>query len=499
MARFKHDAQLVAFPHGLFDEIIQALLDTVEDLPFTGDGRLRVGNGALGAVRLVEGGHLAAGSLYRIEVPRPRGEGVPEGAPAVVEVTGVSWDRTERVSCDVTVTVDEHRVTGHVEARMAKRGLQNVRITGDYQGPGPLRRLQRAKWDAEVRVADWWGRAPVARQAAPQLSARLRHPLADVTVRVTRGKAGRRRGRRKTTITVGARGRGPVRPVAAAGLLFGRHRIRRALTEALAKAEAAWNEAVPGVAERELGDRLVLRHQVKAEAVSRGWAGRYVAALHEAIGALRFEDGRLVVEGAEPSADVRLVEGEHAEPGARYSITSGEDGDIAVSVVSWDPDGWSRVAFGNGANEGWAELRSVRNPTLVRAAATGRTPGEWAGITRVEYEAGADLERWWEGGADAPFTASAVHGLGKVALTVGRVPAGKGRWTVNVALAVEGLSWGRRPVAIALLLGGGFLAKSFQESVEQAARDWNEAVSQDPDQAAALTVRALLERGAAED
>ncbi|MFF5259863.1 hypothetical protein ACFY4C_13020 [Actinomadura viridis] len=221
---------------------------------------------------------------------------------------------------------------------------------------------------------------------------RLRHPLADATVRVTRGKAGRRGGRRKNTITLGVRGRGPVRPVAAAGLLFGRHRVRRALLEALGKAEAAWNEAVPGVAERELTDRLVLRHQVKAEAVSRGWAGRYVAALHEAVGALRFEDGRLVVEGTEPSADVHLVEGEHAEPGARYRIT-GEDGEVALSIVSRDPDDRTCVEFTRGGATGWAELHSVRNPALVRAAATGRTPGEWADLTHVECEAGADLER----------------------------------------------------------------------------------------------------------
>ena len=196
-------------------------------------------------------------------------------------------------------------------------------------------------------------------------------------------------------------------PVITKAVIFDRSVRMPASRAACRLAPTAWNAAVPGMAERGLQDPVILRHQLEVEPVSREWAEKYVAALHRRVGELRFDDGRL----ADASADVRLLEGEHIRPGARYRVVpenyvsrppelTEEEWErfgprhrkpLEASVAAWNSDGPSRIELSvpEDGQTGWAELDSAQKPALVRAAYTGGL----GAFSRLNATGEGDLER----------------------------------------------------------------------------------------------------------
>ncbi|MFB4313884.1 hypothetical protein [Actinomadura sp. 21ATH] len=497
MARFRFRTRLAALPRPLPDEIVQAVLDAAEGMTFDDGGELRLGDGTLGAARLISGRHLAAGARYRI--------GLDAGETRTVDITVAGWDRTGRTALDVLVTAGGHTFTARLKADLRGEGLDVLRIDGSYRGPAFPRFLQRATVTAEMRLADRPAGGP-ARSRTPRLAVRVRHPFAEAAVAVAQGGSGR--GRRPHTVTVGLRGRTAARPIAAVGLLVVRRRVRRVLGQALATAGTHWNEAVTAMAARGLQERLVLRHQVTVAAVPREAFGEYVRALHEAVEALRFRDG-LLRSGDGPALDVRLLEGRHIEAGARYRVLPAhQDEDdappsdpLTVDVLSWDPAGGTRAAFrtAQDTTTGWAELRSARDPVLLHGRLVHES-GSSPVLTRVTCEARADLEAWWRrstrsAGDPAPITATAVHALGRATVTLTARPALGGRWKVAVSATVEGLSWGGPLVAVAALFTGHLLENALRKSAGEVAEELNRALPRlrtDPRKAAEATLDALL-------
>ncbi|MFI0355815.1 hypothetical protein [Actinomadura sp. 9N407] len=506
MARFKRSAELAVVPRSLFDEVTRDLLNALEGLRFSRDGLL-IGDGVLGDIHLVEGEHLAPGACYTIELPPAESADgrKKSGKAGTVDVELLPQDKTNERRVHITVTIAGHLATMTVRLRTEGQRLHSVRVEGSYQGPGPLRGLQRASWEGEARLQDWWSLPAGGSRRPPPFTLTVRHPLAFASVRLTRGEAGGRK-RWKTRTTVDVRGRRLLRPFAAAGLLFTRPRIRRAFAEAIDTAVSTWNDAVPDVTgreRRERQERLTFRHQVTVTGVTRQWAEDFATALHEEIAGLRFKDARLVDE-AEPSADVRLVRGEHIESGAQYRIavpaeTEEPQEPVQVDVVSWEPAGLTRVEFTvpEESYQGWGELCSTRGSAALRASVTKRETGSWEALTRFTCEGEGDLDRWWDAADKAPaLTATAAHPLARAVLTVTGAPARRDRWTVEVTATVEGLDWARPLVAAAGLLAAGHMEKSFRQAVEETAEEWNRFHAQpsghDPRQAAAVATRALL-------
>lgn len=431
MARFQNSLALVPFPRSLVDDVAHALLDVLEKASPDDDGA-DAGADVPGSVRLVEGEHLTAGARYRIvldETEETDGENID------ADLKVVSWNRAGESQVEIKADVEGHVVNVRADLRMAGRRLHTLRVEGDYRGAGPLRMLQRATWEAEVCCEDWW--ASLGPRTAPPISLRVKHPIASAAFLVGRGEDDD--GRWSVRSTLRLRGRWIARPLAAVGLLFMRSRIRRILANGFDRTETAWNSAVPGMVERGLQERVTVQHQVEVKSVSREWVEDYVAALHRHIGELRVENGRLT----DTSADIRLLEGEHIRPGARYRVAleanneapqhnetaqhdetaqqdetthneaahpngTAQDDEAAqhtkterkrrsealdVSVTAWGPDGLSRIEFSGPENAyaGWAELDSAEKPALLRAA----FDGEIEEITRLKVTAEGDLERWW--------------------------------------------------------------------------------------------------------
>ncbi|URM98174.1 hypothetical protein LUW76_29525 [Actinomadura madurae] len=457
MARYRYDAKVEAFPRDLLDEVVAALLDAVEGAPVTESG-FAFGEDVHDEVRLVEGRHVATGARYRIAVDR--GEG---------EVSVVAWNRAGESRIDVTGDFGGHIVRLCVELRMSGRRLQTVRVSGDYQGPKPFRMVRRAKWECEMQAEEWW--AVLGSKTAP-LSVRVAHPFAFADLRIARGKDKGGRWAVRTTARFG--GRSLLRPLAWVGLAVMRRRVRRMLDEGFGNAVSAWNTEVPGMAKRGLRERLGFEHRVTLTAVSREWAEAYVAALHQAVGELRFKKGRLVTS-SEAAFGVRLLKGAHIGPGARYRIAPVPEDEIEpldVDVVAWDRAGANRIEFSTPGDvqTGWVEIDSARKPTVVRAALA----GEVEGFTQAECEGELDLGRWWTDADEGPaLTANAANPLGEAALTVKRTPAVNGRWTVTIAATVEGRAWTRRLIAVAGLFGAASMNRSLQETADAAALKWD--------------------------
>jgi hypothetical protein len=481
MARYQRDARLEPFPRGLLDEVVRALMNVAEEAPVTGAG-LEFEGDVLDDLRLVEGRHLAAGARYRIAFEEISGD-----------LSVAAWDKAGETRIDVTTGSEGHTANLHVDLRMSGQRFHGLRITGDYQGPKPFRWLRRARWECEVRAEEWW--SLLGPKTSP-LSLRVEHPLAFAELRVARGKDEGGRWSVATTARFG--GRSILRPVAAVALAVLRRRLRRMLDERIGKAVSTWNAEVPGMVEHGLRERLDFEHQVTLKAVSREWAEAYTTALHRAIEGAPFEKGGLI-RSSEGAVSVRLLEGEHIGPGARYRIAPiPEDGvePLDVNVVAWDLDGPNRVEFSSpeGAQTGWVAIDSGREPTIARAALAG-TLGDF---TQASCEGEMDLERWWAS-EDPALTVTADSPLGEAGLTITRTPEGAGTWTVNVAATAEGRAWTRQLVAVAGLVAAVPLSRSFEEKADAAASSWSglmgggEEIS--PQDAADATVRALLDHG----
>jgi hypothetical protein len=481
MARYQRDAQLEPFPRDLLDEIVRALMNVAEQAPVTEAG-FAFEEEVFDDLRLVEGRHLAAGARYRITADEVTGDlSVP------------AWNKAGETRIDVTAGPEGHTVDLHVDLRMSGRRFHGIRITGGYQGPKPFRWLRRAKWECEVRAEEWW--SLLGPKASP-LSLRVKHPLAVVDLRVSRGKDESGRWSVGTTARFG--GRSIVRPLAAVALAVMRRRIRRMLDEWIDKAVSTWNANVPVMVEHGLRERLDFEHQVTLKAVSREWADAYTTAIHRAIEGASLEEGGLI-RSSEGVVSVRLLKGEHIGPGARYRIEPIPEDSVEpldVNVVAWELDGPNRVEFNtpDDAQTGWVEIDSARKPTVVRAALAGAIEG----FTQARCEAEMNLERWWAS-EDPALTATADSPLGEAGLTIRRTPAGTGEWTVNIAATAEGRAWARQLVAVAGLLAAVPMNRSFEEKADAAASHWHDLVGGgdeiSPKDAADTTLRALLDHG----
>jgi hypothetical protein len=249
------------------------------------------------------------------------------------------------------------------------------------------------------------------------------------------------------------------------------------------------------------------RHTISISAVSFGWFGDFVAAFHDGVENLRFDEGRLVSD-TPGTEEIRLVEGRHVGPGARYQLGNGDEPAPELVVRSWDrtmetcADVVSRDD--NGELACTLKLRSVATPRAAEIAGTYRGGAGRRGLRQGSWSAQVDLEQWWEqadgrrrGDSAAPLTATFTHRYALGRLSVTPQPADEGNWRVTVNLRARGRSWLRPLVAVVLLLGlRRSLSHGFRKALDEMAADWNDDVTdmlrEDPRQAAAAALESFL-------
>ncbi|MFI8436040.1 hypothetical protein ACIGJO_20255 [Streptomyces sp. NPDC079020] len=256
----------------------------------------------------------------------------------------------------------------------------------------------------------------------------------------------------------------------------------------------------------------VLRHSVTVTAVESGRFREVVELLVDFAESTRARGGEIRLADGQPVPDVRLVKGRHLRPGARYEYTDAGTSDrMAVIVREWRPRRSIAVEQVLVSEELTARvtlrLSSPDHLRLVEATARVRGPEGSGALHRGTGRARFDPDAWWaaaglEPGAPpvarAPATARLKHRLGEARLHLRPRRADGGRWQVDVAATVRG-RWLLRPVAaLALMVAGRPLRRSFRSAVDRAAEGWNRALDEllafDPDELRAELARQATER-----
>ncbi|MEW2522237.1 hypothetical protein [Actinacidiphila alni] len=236
----------------------------------------------------------------------------------------------------------------------------------------------------------------------------------------------------------------------------------------------------------------VLRHSVSVVALS-------VERLHEVTGLVldlaessRSRGEEVLLEDGRPVEGLRLVEGRHLRPGARYELVDDAAGDrVVVLVREWrrrsaivlettltsdDMTLTLRAAL---------RLRAPDRPRLVEAEGWVRGAEGTGRLRRGSGKGRFDPAAWWGAAGPAtkaprttraPATVRLKHLLGEAVLQLRPEAGAEGRWQVDVTARLRG-RWLLRPVvALALATTGSLLRRNFRTSVDDAAAAWNEAV-----------------------
>ncbi|MFR9722800.1 hypothetical protein ACL02R_05415 [Streptomyces sp. MS19] len=243
----------------------------------------------------------------------------------------------------------------------------------------------------------------------------------------------------------------------------------------------------------------LLRHTIDLAPVARGQVEDAFRVLHDVIESLRVEDARLVTEDGRPVPDVVLRSGEHARPGAQYSVPgpvqegTGPPAD-RLTVLEWDRSTATAVRYEaerhDPPSRGSAELRlrSAERPVNVRFVLRGELTRPDGGRRRMRWfalRAELDFDRWWEAagghfgsgaGAGArarpALTVLLRHPLLQATTVVVPGPGRDGGWRLDIATTVRGRRLGRLVAAVPLRVTRRLMHRAVGEALQRMADDW---------------------------
>lgn len=207
-------------------------------------------------------------------------------------------------------------------------------------------------------------------------------------------------------------------------------------------------------------------------APSREWADAVLDAVVAEIEAARFDDERRLAEPSLAAADLRLTEGTHLMPGARYRV--GPDGP-EITVDEWSPQ--ARIGFTVADERPDASVSAaveVLPGTRSRSAAGSgllQLTGPFPRLRCLRWDGHVDLDRWWAG--EPAVEATLEHRWAKATLTAQAQRSRGDRWTVHCDARGRGRSWGRLMVAVALVIWHAALVREFRKALDEAARGWD--------------------------
>ncbi|MFD1661292.1 hypothetical protein ACFSL4_24565 [Streptomyces caeni] len=231
MVRISHSVVVESVPRLWFEQALRVLHGVARETRAEG-GRVLLPDGrAVPDVRLAEGCHLSPGAVYELEDEQEH-----------VRLTVRQWGSAPALRL-------EHALAGRGVIVVLEASLRDVdrpvqtEISGSVQVHGRWQSLRRANGGARVDLRSWWKAATGRRPAGAPFEARVRHRLARATLRATPRPHGD--GRWEVRLVLSLRGRSLLRPVAAAGLLLRRRRLRQVFAEAVEETARQWNRTVP--------------------------------------------------------------------------------------------------------------------------------------------------------------------------------------------------------------------------------------------------------------
>jgi len=234
-----------------------------------------------------------------------------------------------------------------------------------------------------------------------------------------------------------------------------------------------------------------LHHDVTMAAPSREWADQVLDAVVAEIEAARFDDTHHLDEPDLAAADIRLTDGTHLMPGARYRV--GADGAeitvdecrplerIAFTVADERPDAVVSAAV---------EVLPGSRSRTATASGLVQLTGPFAKLRCLRWDGHVDLDQWWAG--EPAVKACLEHRWAKATLTAQAARSPGNRWTVHCEARGRGRSWGRLMVAVALLIWHGALVREFRKALDDAARGWDDTIARWEGAPPADAARALL-------
>ncbi|WP_431783697.1 hypothetical protein [Streptomyces chumphonensis] len=236
----------------------------------------------------------------------------------------------------------------------------------------------------------------------------------------------------------------------------------------------------------------VLRHSVSVLALRPDRLWRLTTPLLDFVESTRVRGDEIVLDDGRPVPDLRLVEGRHLRPGARYASVKADAEDQMTVVVR----AWQRrkaiVAEQTVSSDDMTVRLSIRldtpdRPRRLDVDGWANGPEGSGPLRRGSGRARLDLTAWWAA-ADlppgtpppprAPATVRLKHRLATARLDLRPRYEDGGRWRVDVSAAVRG-RWLLRPVvAVALMVAGSRVRRGFRTAVEQAAEAWDRSVGE---------------------
>ncbi|MGW2085562.1 hypothetical protein [Streptomyces sp. NPDC001880] len=235
-----------------------------------------------------------------------------------------------------------------------------------------------------------------------------------------------------------------------------------------------------------------LSHTVTVVAADRELLHTYVTLLWDLAESTRVRGREIVLPDGRAVPGLALVKGRHLRPGARYEASGPGTAELEATVIrEWRRGSAIAVEQLMGSPELSARmavrLRSPDRPATLEIEGRVRGPEGSGSLHRASGRASLDLTAWWAAAAlapgappvaRAPAEARLKHRLGIARLYLRPRRAEQGLWHVDVTLSVHGRLLLRPVAAFALLLARVPLRRGFRSSVEQAARQWNEALGQ---------------------
>ncbi|WP_129841935.1 hypothetical protein [Streptomyces sp. RFCAC02] len=242
-----------------------------------------------------------------------------------------------------------------------------------------------------------------------------------------------------------------------------------------------------------------LRHTIDLTPVARRGVEDAVLVLHDVLESLRATGTRLVTGDGRPVPGVTLRSGDHARPGAQYTVPgpvqegTGPPVD-RLTVVEWDRAVATAVRFEAERPEppsrvtSELRLRSAERPTVLRFTARGeltRPDGRQRRLRWFAVRGELDLERWWEAAGGGLGTGGGAVGRGRPALTVlirhpllqavsvaVPRPGPDGQWRVHVETTLRGRRLVRPVAAVPLRVTRRLLRRAVGEAFDRFAADW---------------------------
>ncbi|MGW7302330.1 hypothetical protein [Streptomyces sp. NPDC054829] len=248
MVAVTHTVLLRAVPHSWFGALVAALVELAEECRVV-DGRVVLPDGTdVEGTRLVTGRHLRPGAVYSVD----------DGEGGACRIAVKEWNRRRSLRARFEVKHPEAFMTWEAGLRGVDRPLL-AEVSGEAQVVDAPKMFSNWAGSVRLRFEDWWAAADsgTAVRTAP-LRIRLRGRPFRAEVRAAPRPAGDDRHWR-VQVTVTARGRGLLRPVAAVVLPLTRRRVQHSVAKSLDSLAESWNEHLPPLLEL---DRAALREEI---------------------------------------------------------------------------------------------------------------------------------------------------------------------------------------------------------------------------------------------